>query len=327
MERPAIAPAMIVHGGAGARALPADRPARKRGLLAALERGAEILRGGGAAIDAVVAAVTILEDDPSFNAGYGSVLTAEGRVEMDAAVMTAARRGRSRATPPELRAGGVILISRVRNPIRLARAVMELTPHLLMAGAGAERIARRAGIRLCRPSEMISPRARERWLANRGAIGSAQASGSTASAFAAEIADRHGTVGAAARDSHGNLAAATSTGGMPGKLAGRIGDSAIIGAGLFAAARGAASATGAGEAIMRAGLCRVAVEALGPRDPRAAAERALRTLDGAEAGVILVDAHGRLAFAHNAQAMEIATFSPADGMRHRTPAPTFVAGR
>lgn len=308
---------MIVHGGAGGRAAPADRPERRRGLLAAAARGGEILRAGGAAIDAVIAVVTVLEDHPFFNAGYGSLLTTEGWVEMDAAVMTAERRGRSRTAYPEIRAGGVILISRVRNPIRLARAVMDLTPHLLMAGAGAERLARRAGIELCRPNELISPHARARWLANRAAPDARAASRSESKAAGG---GEHGTVGAVARDRHGNLAAATSTGGVPGKLPGRIGDSAIIGAGLFASARGAASATGVGEAILRAGLCRGAVEALGRGTPHAAAERAIRMLDGAEAGVILIDAKGRIGFAHSAQAMEIATFDPFVGTRHLTPA-------
>ncbi len=316
MENSPIGPAMIVHGGAGGRALPADRPARRRGLLAAVTRGAEILRGGGAALDAVIAAVGVLEDDLYFNAGYGSLLTTDGRVEMDAAVMCAERSPAARKTA--IRAGGVVLITRVRNPIRLARAVMDLTPHLLMAGAGAERIARRAGIPLCRPSELISQRARERWIQTREAIGNASPETPPGPAH------EHGTVGAVARDRYGNLAAATSTGGVPGKLPGRIGDSAIIGAGLFASARGAASATGSGEAIMRAGLCRIAVEAVARREPSRAAEFALQALEGAEAGVILIDAKGRIGFAHNAPAMEIATFTPFAGIRHLAP-PSILA--
>jgi L-asparaginase / beta-aspartyl-peptidase len=150
-------------------------------MLAAVAAGAEVLRAGGSALDAVIATVRALEDHPLFNAGVGSLLTVEGTVEMDAAVMAALpprpRRGAAAAAASaraaslgphrraELRAGAVAGITRVRNPILLARAVMELTPHILMAGAGAERLARRAGIALCRPDELVTPRARERWRA------------------------------------------------------------------------------------------------------------------------------------------------------------------
>jgi beta-aspartyl-peptidase (threonine type) len=304
--------ALIAHGGAGGRAPAHERPARRRAMIAAVESGANILRGGGHALDAVAATVTALEDDALFNAGYGSVLTTEGRVEMDAAVMvadmeagadeTGRQRARRRA---KIRAGGVVLISRVRNPIQLARAVMERTPHVLMGGAGAERLARVAGIRLCRPEQLISDRARQRWLAlmeNR----------------AAEAADRHGTVGAVALDTRGNIAAATSTGGVGGKLPGRIGDSALIGAGLFADVRGGASATGAGEAIMRTGLCRDAVAMAARMRADEAAARMIEhlyELTGAEAGLVMADAAGRFGYAHNAPAMEIAMFD-SGAVRH-----------
>jgi len=194
MPRATIMPSLIAHGGAGGRAPASERAARKRGMLTAVSHGAEILRGGGSALDAVIATVVALENDPLFNAGYGSVLTTAGRVEMDAAVMTATRsrpaqdegaasvngalaalgpagRRSSRATLVQTHAGGVVLVERVRNPIALARAVMERTPHLLLGGAGAERLARQAGIKLCRPADLISPRARERWLAAREALG------------------------------------------------------------------------------------------------------------------------------------------------------------
>jgi L-asparaginase / beta-aspartyl-peptidase len=305
-------PALIAHGGAGGRALAAERPARRRGILAAVENGAEILRAGGSALEAVVATVSELEDDGLFNAGYGSVLNTAGRPEMDAGVMVAERAasgdGRRRMT---IRAGGVVLVSRVRNPIRLARAVMERTPHLLVGGVAAERLARQAGLRLCRPDQLVSPRARERWLALRGSATSS-----------ANNADEHGTVGAAAVDSRGNLAAATSTGGMGGKMPGRIGDSAIVGAGLFASAMGAASATGAGEAIMKAALCREAVAALSRRRAQEAATLTIAELQvatGAEAGIVLVDESGHFGYAHNAQAMEVAMFDPVGGVRHLLP--------
>ena len=187
-------------------------------MLAAVAAGAEVLRAGGSALDAVVATVRALEDHPLFNAGVGSLLTVEGTVEMDASVMVAlpppprprrgaasaaARRARARAPlgprrRAELRAGAVAVITRVRNPILLARAVMELTPHVLMAGAGAERLARRAGIALCRPEELVTPRARERWRAalerRAEAAGTAAAGGGPG---------RFGTVGAVALDAAG----------------------------------------------------------------------------------------------------------------------------
>jgi L-asparaginase / beta-aspartyl-peptidase len=337
MRRAITMPTLIAHGGAGGRPAASDRGARRNGILAAVQLGAEILRGGGSALDAVVAAVVALENDPLFNAGYGSVLTIAGRVEMDAAVMTATRaraddRGaaiganvdgaraaltsaeRGRAGAVEVRSGGVVLVSRVRNPIELARVVMERTPHLLMGGAGAERLARQSGLRMCQPADLVSQRARERWLASRGEpTGHLPHTGDSAPVS-------HGTVGAVAIDSHGDLAAATSTGGVSGKLPGRIGDSAIVGAGLFAAASGGASATGEGEAIMRVALCREAVVALGRNRAQAAAERAIAMVADAtagQAGVIVVDSAGGFGCAHNAEVMEIALFHPPEGLRHR----------
>jgi len=213
-----VAPALIAHGGAGGRGPDSERLERRRGMLAAVGAGSEVLRAGGSALDAVIATVRVLEDHPLFNAGVGSLLTIEGTVEMDASVMEApaVRRPRSRA---ELRAGAVAGISRVRNPVLLARAVMELTPHVLMAGAGAERLARRAGVARCRAEDLVTQRARERWratLERRAAAATAALGGSGSS----EIGGN--TVGAVALDAAGGLAAATSTGGVSGKLPGRI---------------------------------------------------------------------------------------------------------
>jgi L-asparaginase / beta-aspartyl-peptidase len=304
-------PALIAHGGAGGRAPVAERVERQRALLAAVERGSAILREGGSAIDAVTTTVVVLEDHPLFNAGYGSVLTLEGRVEMDAAVMVAERHPGADALNARKRAltrvqgGGVVLVSRVRNPILLARLVMERTSHVLIGGPPAERIAREAGIRMCRPEQLVTERARNRWLA--------------ALQTPAKAPQRHGTVGAAAIDEAGCLAAATSTGGVSGKMPGRIGDSAVIGAGLFAAANGAASATGAGEAIMKGCLCREAVGLLVQLSAQRAAARAIADLYmamGGEAGLVVVDSKGRLGFAHNAQAMEIAMFAPPGDIHH-----------
>jgi beta-aspartyl-peptidase (threonine type) len=298
----AIKPALIAHGGAGGRAPVSERLERQRGLVAAVERGSGILREGGSAIDAVAATVAALEDHSLFNAGFGSVLTLEGRVEMDAGIMvaeqqpklaysTALRRKQYRT---KVRAGGVVLVSRVVNPILLARFVMEHTPHVLMGGVAAERLARKAGIRTCRPEQLVTDRTRDRW---RAAV---QARG--------DALGPYGTVGAAALDRAGNLAAATSTGGVGGKMPGRIGDSAIVGAGFYAAGIGAASATGTGEAIIKDCLCREGVRLLRV-GPQRAAERAIKNFHGAtggEAGLIMVDLRGRYGYAHNAQAMEIA---------------------
>jgi len=300
---PKAAPiALIVHGGAGSHGPAHERGVRKRAMLEAVNAGAKILRDGGSALDAVIASVVILEDHPLFNAGYGSTLNADGEVEMDASVMI--------ANGTEIRAGAVAAVSGVKNPVRLARAVMEHTPHVMMAGRGAESLASQYGIELRNPEDLITPRARERFLARLQEQKELEREG-------------HGTVGAAALDSHGQLAAATSTGGVPGKLAGRVGDSAIIGAGTFASATGAASATGHGEAIIMASLCRETIEALGevrgksdlPRVARRKITELIAPQDS-EAGIILVDRRGRIGYAHNAETMEVAIFETTGAVRH-----------
>lgn len=288
-------------------------------MLAAARKGIELLRAGAGALEAVIATVKALEDDEYFNAGYGSVLNTDGRVEMDAALMVMEPKLESgsgaRIGPRDrklMRAGAVAAVSRVRNPILLARAVMEQTPHILMVGTGAERIARRSGIPLCNPDALITSRAKARWrlmLEQR---------------LAAAVGGEGGTVGAAAIDSRGVIAAATSTGGMTGKLPGRVGDSAIIGAGVYADEAGAASATGQGEAIIVQALCRETVRGLAGGEPIAVARRMIADLArraGGEAGVILVDRRGRIGFAHNAGAMEVASFDPEHGLRHYWPDP------
>ena len=203
-----------------------DDAARREALERALDEGWSALESGSA-LDTVQAAVEVLEDAPDFNAGRGSVLSADGRVEMDAGI----------ATGPDGRAGAVAYVTRVRHPVALARTVMESTPHVLLAGVAAERFAEERDLELMKPSWFVTARERER-LAR-----------ATSRASSSEVGG--GTVGAVARDSAGALAAATSTGGTRGQLPGRIGDSPLIGAGTYADADCAISATGDGEAIIR----------------------------------------------------------------------------
>jgi L-asparaginase / beta-aspartyl-peptidase len=329
--------ALVAHGGAGAAGPGPERPERRRAMLAAIRMGAGILRANGSALEAVVATVAALEDHPMFNAGYGSLLNSEGNVEMDASVMVAepffsdgnphgerAVVNHSEDADYNVSAGAVAAVSRIRNPILLARAVMEHSPHVLMAGPGAENFARKVGVRLVRPEEMVTERARERWRVRKQQTGMLQAGA------AARAAIGHGTVGAVAVDSNGAIAAATSTGGVPGKLFGRVGDSALIGAGTFAHAHGAASATGQGEAIIMTSLCREAVFALADASPRAVAREAIVEMidaTGAEAGVILVDRRGRIGYAHNAGSMQVARYDPAGGVQHLWLAPIATARR
>jgi beta-aspartyl-peptidase (threonine type) len=227
-------PLVAVHGGAGGlergQPAPAQEGEARRALGEALDAGLARLRTGGSALDAVVEAVAVLEDHPLFNAGRGSALTARGRVEMDACVMEGATRA----------AGGVACVRTVRNPVRLARLVLERTPHVLLVGAGAEEFARAQGLPRIEPASLVTPAQRERLRRARRRARE-------------DAAARHGTVGAVARDSAGHLAAATSTGGVVNQLPGRVGDSPIAGAGTWADdASCALSATGAGEALIRA---------------------------------------------------------------------------
>src|SRR5579862_920206 len=303
MRKPVSRHALIVHGGAGPRSPAAERAPRKAAMLAAVEAGAAILRSGGNAFDAVIASVVVLENHPLFNAGYGSTFNADGEVEMDASLMLA---------DGELaRAGAVAAVMGIRNPIRLARVVMEHTPHVLMTGRGAERLAHRYGIEVCKPEDLITPRARERYL-------------DRIKRATEDTEGKHGTVGAAALDAYGGLAAATSTGGVPGKLAGRVGDSAIIGAGTFANRIAAASATGHGEAIIRASLCRETVEAVGRSALDYVARRTITELivpQSSEAGIVLVDRRGHVGYAHNAGAMDAGIFDTVGGVRFLRVAP------
>lgn len=271
-------PVVVVHGGAGSIGA-ASREAHVRGCERAAERGLAVLLAGGSSLDAVQAAVEVLEDDPLFNAGTGGSLTSAGTLELDAALMEGTT----------LRAGAVCSLPPFAHPIAIARAVMEKSRHVLFAAEGAAAFAREQGFS---PSDtMITPAAVDRlarWRA--GQVGEGWAGG---------------TVGAVACDAQGHVAAATSTGGTVGKRPGRVGDSPILGAGTWADDTTAAcSATGIGEAILRVGLTRTACDAA-PLGAQAAVEHALQVLGriGADAGLILVTPTGDVGIARNTETM------------------------
>jgi beta-aspartyl-peptidase (threonine type) len=229
---------LMIHGGSGifrrGEVATAVDAAVRAALDRALDRGGKILAAGGIALDAVEAAIHVLEDDPHFNAGRGAALSHDGVAELDAAIMD----GRSRA------AGAVAGVTGTRNPISLARAVMERGPHVFLAGAGAEAFAAAHGVAAADQAWLATPE-RHRQLAELKAHGG--------DAFDSEM--KYGTVGAVARDSAGHVAAATSTGGVTGKRWGRIGDSPVVGAGTWADDRACAvSCTGAGEYFLRVGV-------------------------------------------------------------------------
>ncbi len=229
---------LVIHGGAGvierSRIRPEQDAAIRAALARSLETGSAILKKGGTSLDAVEAAVRILEDDPNFNAGRGAVFTYEGTNELDAAIMD----GRDR------RAGAITGSTRTKNPIGLARAVMENSPHVMLSGKGADQFAVEQGLEQADPSYFATPE-RRRQLDEMKA--------NKLSSFDVDL--KYGTVGAVAVDQAGHVAAATSTGGLTGKRWGRIGDSPIIGAGTYADDRACAvSATGAGEFFIREGV-------------------------------------------------------------------------
>lgn len=239
-------PALIVHGGAWD--IPdVAIPACKSGCERALTTGWHILENGGSALEAIEAAVVILEDDPIFDAGYGSHLNLDGLVECDAIVMDGST----------LRAGAVATLQHIRNPVRLARKVLENCPHMMLVAGGAERFAHEQGIKLCVPEELITDVEREAW--------SKCKLDKHASAF--HRGHEQGTVGAVAIDRDGRLFAATSTGGTCCKLPGRVGDSPLIGCGCYADQEaGGVSCTGYGEAIMKIVMAKTAADFL--RDSR-----------------------------------------------------------
>ncbi len=303
---------LMVHGGAWA--IPDDEfEAHKHGCRRALDVGWQMLVQGGSALDAVEAAVRVLEDDPTFDAGIGSVLNLDGVVELDAAIMDGAT----------LRSGGIAAVQRVRNPITLARRVLE-SHVILLVGQGAERFAEASGVPLCDPVGLVVERERERWAnllqqANirtqdafgAGTVGPVDALSAAPGSTADLLTNPNDTVGAVAVDRHGHLAAGTSTGGTANKLPGRVGDSPLIGCGLYADDQtGACSSTGWGESIIKVLLAKTATDLLsGDREPMDAAREAIAILArrvGGLGGCILLDNRGRVGFAFNTPRMAYA---------------------
>jgi len=293
---------IAIHGGAGTldRAkLPPEREAEYRAALgSALDAGVAALEDGGSALDAVEAAVMLLEDDPHFNAGRGSVYNFEGRIELDAAIMDGAKR----------RAGAVAGVGQVRNPVRLARAVMDDGTHVFLGGAGAEEFARARGIAMADLAWFETPERRRQW---------EEFKSRKDAWFDAEV--KYGTVGAVAVDNGGHAAAATSTGGLTGKRWGRIGDSPVIGAGTYADDRACAvSATGSGEYFIREAAAHevsARMRLLG-EDAQTAADAVIAELGelGGEGGVIVAAPGGSTAFAFNSSGMYRAR-ADASGLR------------
>jgi len=330
------APILLVHGGAWA--IPATASAAHlTGVRNALEAGYRVLSPGGSALDAVEAAVTVLEDDPTFDAGRGSFLTSDGRVQLDALLMDGGR----------MKAGGVACVERLRNPIQAARLVLEKSPHVFLVGPGAEQFAHSHGMPLIDNAELVLDRERER-LAQAQAREAAGLSDDTFSGPASPLhpilhddkspetaatpgsrtlgapglasetgeatipassrQDSHDTVGAVALDSHGNLAAATSTGGTLNKTPGRVGDSSLIGCGCYADNLAAAvSLTGWGEPIMKLVLGKWATDRVASGSaPELVARDAIAYLYnrlGGHGGIILLGPDGRFGLAHNTPAM------------------------
>src|SRR5438105_9958643 len=282
---------MLAHGGAWA--IPDDTvPDHIAGVRAAVAEGWRVLQAGGSALDAVETSVAVMEDEETFDAGRGSFLTSDGRVQLDALLMDGSN----------LRAGGVGCVERLRNPIRAARKVLDDSPHIYLVGDGAELFAQEHGIRLVSNEELIVPREVERLNQEQKRI----AAGKSAIIFSSSAS--HDTVGAVAVDVRGNIASGTSTGGTLNKAPGRIGDSSLIGCGCYADNMSAAvSCTGWGEPLMKLVLGKWACDRVaGHSTPKQAAEAAtdllLKRLEG-HGGMIILDAAGRFGIAHSTPRM------------------------
>lgn len=282
--------ALIVHGGAWD--IPAGlRQTCQHGVQRALNRGWAILESGASALEACEEAIIELEDEPVFDAGIGSHLNQDGIVQLDAILMDGST----------LKSGAAVAVERIRNPIRLARLILEKSEHMLIAGYGAERFAREQGLLLCEPKELITKVEADLWASLSGA------------------AAHFGTVGAVALDAQGNLASGTSTGGTLYKYPGRVGDSALVGCGSYADnTASAVSCTGHGESIMKLVLAKTVNDfiAAGTK-PDVAADGAIALLTkktGGRAGLIALDAEGRPGLAFSTQSMAYAYRTTCSGV-------------
>jgi beta-aspartyl-peptidase (threonine type) len=310
-------PFLLVHGGAWA--IPeAMRAAHEAGVRAALNRGYALLEGGASAVEAVTAAVSLLEDDETFDAGRGAFLTRDGRVQLDALLMDGAT----------LRAGGVACVERLRNPIQAARLVLERSPHVYFMGAGAEEFAAGHGMGLIENRELMVGREeanlREAQARERAGLPDVTFGGTAYGSSDGKL-HSHDTVGAVALDFDGNLAAGTSTGGTLNKAPGRVGDSSLIGCGCYADNESAAvSLTGWGEPIMKLVLGKWAVdrvqEGATPQEAAVDAIQYLYNRLGGYGGIILMDGRGRVGLAHNTPGMAWGLAAP-DGLRTGLTAP------
>jgi L-asparaginase / beta-aspartyl-peptidase len=288
-------PIILVHGGAWA--IPDEAcHAHQEGVEQAAAAGWKALERGASSLDAVEEAVATLENNETFDAGRGAFLNRDGRVQLDALIMDGA----------SLKAGGVGCVERLLNPVRAARVVLEKSPHIYFVAEGAERFASENGISLIENSDLVLPREVERWknaAEQRYLSVPAEFSGKVDSDL-----DSHDTVGAVALDGHGNIAAATSTGGTLNKAPGRVGDSSLIGCGCYADNEtAAASTTGWGEPMMKLVFAKWATDHVTEdRDPAQVAPEAIaylqRRLDGF-GGIILLDRKGRIGVAHNTPRM------------------------
>lgn len=286
-------PAIIIHGGA--KTIAEEKiQANLKGSLEAVKAGWAILEKGGHAKDAVEAAIRVLESDPTFNAGRGGTLDVEGQPYLDAGMIEG----------ETLRWGGVAAVQQVLHPISVARKILDEKP-LLLVGEGAERFAREHGVEMCEPDTLVTEEQEQEWEKEQ------------------TPEDRPATVGCVALDAEGRLVAGTSTGGLEKQLPGRVGDTALVGSGLYANHHGACSTTGDGESVISVVLAKTAIDLLGEdsshtngsssRHPEEAAlmviEKLKQSVPG-EAGCIILDRHGRIGWAYNSSDMAVAYMTP-----------------